>query len=72
MAVVLAEFDAEVAFKRLSEKYNNLAQLVAKHFSQAGAPDRLLRAKSSKEIAEMLMRIVGGKKVRKGAILNAA
>ncbi|MCF0039794.1 S1 family peptidase [Dyadobacter fanqingshengii] len=59
-------FDAEIAFKRLSEKYNDLAEIVANYLSEADIADRSIRAKSAQRMAELLIRIVGGSRVAEG------
>ena len=60
------EFDAEIAFKRLSEKYNDLAEIVANYFSEAKIADRAVRSESAQLMSELLIRIVGGSRVAEG------
>ena len=61
------EFDAEIAHKRLSQKYNELSEIVINYFSEAATPDRAVRIQSATHMAEMLKRIVGGTRVPDGA-----
>lgn len=60
------DFDAELSYNRLREKYNTLADTVISYFSEAGISDRSLRAESAVRMAEYLIRIVGGSRVPEG------
>ena len=53
------EFDAKVAYRRLARKHEQLAQLMARYMSQAGA-ERSLRVDNALSMAAEAERIVGG------------
>jgi secreted trypsin-like serine protease len=59
-------FDAEQAYKNLSQKYIELADIVTAYMSQAGL-ERTARTNNARDLADLLARIVGGKPVAKGA-----
>jgi hypothetical protein len=54
-----APFDAEVAYQNLSNKFSQLAGLVATYMSQAPV-DRSLRNANAANMAKVALRIVGG------------
>lgn len=58
-------FDAEQAYKNLSRKYTELADIVTTYMSQAGL-DRTTRTNNALDLAGMLARIVGGTPVVEG------
>ncbi len=58
-------FDAEQAYKNLSRKYLELADIVTTYMSQAGL-ERKSRANNALDMANLLARIVGGKPVPQG------
>jgi endonuclease G len=60
-----ASFDAEQAYKNLSQKYTELADIVATYMSQAGL-ERTARANNAHDMANLLARIVGGTPVPQG------
>lgn len=61
------EFDSEKAYKRLSQKYNDFAEIVMEYFSEAGTENRSRRVQSAAVMAEILLRIVGGSRVPEGS-----
>lgn len=60
------DFEAEIAIKRLGEKYTQLSEVVAQYFAEAGNTNRAERAASAREMSEYILRIVGGSKVPEG------
>jgi secreted trypsin-like serine protease len=61
------EFDAETAYKRLNEKYNDLADLLIDHFEQPETRGRTMKSATTTSVAELIKRIVGGQRVPEGA-----
>lgn len=60
-------FDAETSYRRLSQKYNDLSEIVATYFKEAATMDRSKRVESAQEMADLIIRIVGGTRVPEGA-----
>jgi endonuclease G len=58
-------FDAEQAYKNLSQKYTELADIVTAYMSQAGL-ERAARTSNAHNLADRLARILGGTPVPKG------
>jgi len=58
-------FDAEQAYKNLSQKYTELADIVVTYMSQAGL-QRTSRTSNAHTLADRIARIMGGKPVPQG------
>ncbi|NUY79282.1 trypsin-like serine protease [Flavobacterium sp. MAH-1] len=66
------EFDAETSYRRLNEKYNDLVEIISENLvtdaNKRGLSDREMKDFS----LDVLMRIVGGKKVGHGGYPDCA
>ncbi len=67
-----SDFDAQMAYRKLSDKYTNLAELVLEYISDDAQRKGFLPSDSTLNISEFLIRIIGGSRVPEGGYRECA